>query len=199
MSSVVSPIGAASPTALGIRARRQAPAVGEQGHVVARSDAAQGDQGHVMDGAHVLQGPGEDVGEGGQVVRRDGDVEPAADAPDAGHEIGQGLPEAVQLGLGLALPARPVLAGVDMEIEFHEAGPGQVQGHGSIEPQSVRQEERFHSAGRDVPDDVREMRVGQRLAAGDLHVVAIGRRPAGIDVGQDVDQGTMPLAGNPVA
>jgi hypothetical protein len=159
--------------------------LGKERDIFGGDDAAQGNQGHMMDRLDVPRRPGDNLGNMFKILARHRHIEAAADAPDAGDHIRIGLPQFVQLRLVPPFPTRSILAAVDMKIEPGEPGPAQLTDEVEVEPDAVRHEERFHSVAGDESHDLEKVRIQQRLAAGNLHVVAVPHGLAGLDIGQD--------------
>ena len=87
--------------------------------------------------------------------------------------VGEVLAQLVELGLGLALPLRPVLVAVDVDCEPGEARLLEFFEDVRLERDAVGEDDRLDALLVDEGDQVDDVGVDQRLAAGDRDVVRV--------------------------
>jgi hypothetical protein len=148
--------------------------------VVVQLGGAKEDEDHGVDLAHVAAGPLQDVGHLVQRLLVHGRVERDGDPAHRGDEIRVLLTQLVGLLLRLAAPPRAALPRVHVERDADEPGALELHEHRPRERLAVRVDDRLAPHSRDFANDLDDLGVHERIAAGDgdpIEVAEVGEGP----------------------
>ncbi len=161
--------------------------------------AAQRDERQAAHPALVAQRPPDDLRNPVEGARVDGHVEVAVDAANVRQQVGELLPERVQLPFVPIGPPRPPLARVDVEAHLDKAGVSQFDQQFPGQALAVGDDDGVQAAVSDEAHDLDDVRVDQRFTAGQVDVVDVPPSLQELDLGLDVVKGLVAGQRRPIA